>query len=411
MSEKEDVAVLRDLAKEYSELAHKDIQEERRALWKQNNSLKPTRPMILATYGMWNVWCREYFPRQCKCTDSFYYQQELALRMLIFQDSVGDDSVLDPWFTLRAVPKYYQDHRWGLKVRRNRPGIEGGSFIYAPPIQTWDDLSKLKKPHHHIDEERTTENADRLQNAFGDVLEVNRDRSPAALTFWSDISYELAQLRGLEQIMVDMYESPDELHSLISFLQNGIIGLQEEAEKAGDWSLTSQVNQSMVFSEELESSKANAGSRKRKELWCHLASQEFAGVSPAMHEEFLLRYQLPIISKFGLSTYGCCEDLTEKIDMLRQVPNLRIIAVSPRADVAKCAEQIGTDYVISWRPNPTDMICSGFDEERIVRIMRQGLKALAGCRFQIHLKDIETVEGETERIARWVQIVRRITEN
>ena len=47
-----------------------------------------------------------------------------------------------------------------------------------------------------------------------------------------------------------------------------------------------------------------------------------------MHEEFLFRYQLPIMEQAGLVAYGCCEDLTCKIDMLRQIPNLRRIAVS-----------------------------------------------------------------------------------
>ena len=98
-----------------------------------------------------------------------------------------------------------------------------------------------------------------------------------------------------------------------------------------------------------------------------------------MHDEFLLQYQLPIMSRFGLVAYGCCEDLTRKIDMLRQIPNLRIIAVTPRADVGRCAEQIGTDYVISWRPNPADMVCCGFDEARIRRILREGLAAARGA--------------------------------
>ena len=71
-------------------------------------------------------------------------------------------------------------------------------------------------------------------------------------------------------------------------------------------------------------------------------------------EEFLLRYQLPILEKFGLVSYGCCEDLTRKIDMLRRIPNLRRIGIAPAADVAKCAEQIGRDYVLSYRPSPTD---------------------------------------------------------
>ena len=92
--------------------------------------------------------------------------------------------------------------------------------------------------------------------------------------------------------------------------------------------------------------------------------------------------------------------------MLRQVPNLRSIAVSPRADVRACAEQIGRDYVLSWRPNPTDMVCAAWDEGRIRRIIRAGLDAWRGCVAHIHLKDIETVRGDPGRLARWVGIVR-----
>jgi len=70
----------------------------------------------------------------------------------------------------------------------------------------------------------------------------------------------------------------------------------------------------------------------RAQLWGYMAAQEFTAVSPAMHEEFLLRYQLPILKQFGLVAYGCCEDLTKKIDMLRQLKNLRDIAVTPVAN-------------------------------------------------------------------------------
>ena len=55
------------------------------------------------------------------------------------------------------------------------------------------------------------------------------------------------------------------------------------------------------------------------------------------------------------------EDLTNKIDMLRTIPNLRRIAVSPFANVRRCAEQIGTDYVMSYRPSPADMVSYGFN--------------------------------------------------
>jgi hypothetical protein len=141
-----------------------------------------------------------------------------------------------------------------------------------------------------------------------------------------------------------------------------------------------------------------------------MASQEFTAVSPAMHEEFLLRYQLPILARFGLTAYGCCEDLTRKIPMLRRIPNLRRIAVSPFADAAKCAAEIGRDYVLSYRPSPTDMVGYGFDLARIRGILRRDLAACHrhGCHTDVTLKDVETVEGDPTRVGRWVEATREV---
>jgi hypothetical protein len=121
-----------------------------------------------------------------------------------------------------------------------------------------------------------------------------------------------------------------------------------------------------------------------------------------MHDEFLLQYQLPILRSFGLVAYGCCEDLTRKIDMLRQVPNLRHIAVTLVADVRRCAEQIGRDYVTSWRPNPTDMVCASWDEARIRRIVRDGMEAMESQSIRCSrpsslLPSWSSVGGDTQR--------------
>jgi hypothetical protein len=119
---------------------------------------------------------------------------------------------------------------------------------------------------------------------------------------------------------------------------------------------------------------------------------------------------MPIYRHFGLVHYGCCEDLGHKIGMLRQLGNLRSIAVTPVADVKVCAGQIGADYVISWRPNPTDMVCCGYNESLIRRIVGEGLAACRGGYPHIHLKDVETVEGDMTRMGRWVKLVREVSE-
>jgi hypothetical protein len=196
----------------------------------------------------------------------------------------------------------------------------------------------------------------------------------------------------------------------MQFLSTGVLKAQHEAESAGDWCLGAHQNQAMPYAEELPDPAANVNGVSRGQLWCFMAAQEFTAVSPAMHEEFLLRYQLPILSKFGLTAYGCCEDLTNKIDMLRAIPNLRRIAVSPFANVARCAEQIGKDYVLSYRPSPADMVSYGFDPARIRAILTRDLQACRGCHTDITLKDVETVENDPDRVRHWVSLTREVVD-
>ena len=222
------------------------------------------------------------------------------------------------------------------------------------------------------------------------------------------MSTYLGHLRGIENFMADMYDNPAWLHSLVEFLSAGILKVHAEAEAAGDWGLGSHENQAMTYAEELPDPVPNVNGVQRRQLWVFMAAQEFTGVSPAMHDEFLLQYQLPILRHFGLVAYGCCEDLTRKIDMLRKIPNLRRIAVAPSANVARCAEQIARDYVMSYRPSPADMVSYGFDAARIRNIISRDLQACRRCHVDITLKDVETVEKDPDRVRRWVQLTREI---
>ena len=412
MSTQHDIDIVRSLARRYAEIAALGIQDEKRKLWTDHFSLRPTRVPILATYGMWNVWCREVFAdAQMQCEDAFLRDHERRLRMLIFQhEMVGDDTIQEPWISLTASVKGEWGNVWGVEESMHAPGVEGGAAAFDPPIKTWDDVQMLRMTHHEVDEDQTARDLAMLSEAVGDILPIDVNRSPCHIGFMADISTSITKLRGMQQLMIDMYESPEQLHGLLAFMRDGILQNNREAEDAGHYSLTSAQNQAMPYADQLEAPTANSGPRKRSEIWGFCAAQEHTLISPEFHNEFLLQYQLPICEHFGLLHYGCCEDLGRKIDMLRQLKNLRSIAVTPVADVPACAEQIGADYAISWRPNPADMICCGYNEDLIRRIITDGLCACRGCHPHIHLKDIETVEGDVTRLSRWVKLVREIAQ-
>jgi len=403
-----DTKILRDLAKEYRDIASKEIQDERRDLWRRHNSLERTRPPIYVR--LLTAW-DEIPEYRLQCEDSFYRGHESFLRKMIYQDTIGDDYIIEPWITQQVSRVTPPEGLWGVRIRHTPRTQPGGSWKFNSPIKELEDFDKLVKPRHIINEEATSRNVARLQDAVGDILEVNVDRAPAYTGGHADISHDLAQLRGLEQVMWDMTDNPEWLHKLVGFMSDGVLSTHNKAEEAGDWHLCDHQNQAMSYAKELPDPAANGESVKRDKLWGYFAAQEMAQVSPIMHDEFILRYQMPMMEKFGLIAYGCCEDLTNKIDMLRKVPNLRRIAVAPTANVRKCAEQIQRDYVFSYRPNPSEMICCGFNPDLIRRIIRDDMEASKGCHVDITLKDVETVQHHPENLREWVKIVRDISDN
>jgi hypothetical protein len=408
MSASNDVGILRELASRYAEVAAKDIQKERRDLWRKHNSLKRTRVLIHVR----GFPTSEIPEMKLVCEDPFYRGHESQLRTLLYQDHIGDDYVFTPWITQRAAVISPPHSIWGVPIGHIRsPQATGGSWMFDPPIKNLEDIDKLAVPHHAIDEDKTRHDVERIQDAIGDIITINVDRGPDYLSFRGDISTYLSSLRGLEQVFWDMVDNPKWLHRLLAFMRDGILKAQDEAEEAGDFRLCNNGNQAMPYAEELPLMEANSAPVTRDKLQTFMAAQEFTLISPEMHDEFLLQYQLPILKKFGLTAYGCCEDLTNKIDMLRKIPNLRRIAVTPVADVKRSAQQIGTDYVFSWRPNPSKTVCCGFDPDQVRDYTRQALEDSKGCHVDIMLKDIQTLEGQPERLREWVRITREVAED
>ena len=396
-----DVTILRDLAKQYMAVCADPAQDDRRNLWRQHNSLKKTQPLIYVRAFAW----AEMPQAQCLCKDPFYREYENLLRYDLFLYSLGDDSIFEPWITVKAVKEC---SGWGLESERRMPDEERGAYKYDYAIKELDDVKKLRKPWHGIDEKQTQERVSRLQDSIGDILTVDCDRSP--YNYSIALTDDLGMLRGIEHLMLDMVDHPEWLHELVQFMSDGVVAVYDQAEVAGDWGLSPHryTNQAMAYVEELDDPAPNTRGVSRKRLWCHAHSQEFTGVSPAMQEEFILQYQLPVLKEFGLIAFGCCEDLTNKIDMLRQIPNLRRIAVSPFADVARCAEQIGQDYVLSYRPSPADMVSYDFDPDRIRSILKRDLETCKDCHVDITLKDVETIQGDPGRVRKWVAITREV---
>jgi hypothetical protein len=400
----DDVSILRDLAVRYLEICRDPIMKERRNLWRRHNSLKRTTPLIYVRAFAW----QEMPQSHLVCETPFYREYEDFFRQSLFRYTFKDDFIFEPWVTVKAVCQTPSDGVWGLASPRTHSDESRGSFVWDAPIKNEDDITRLHSPNHIIDEEQTLRRVEKITTAIGDIITVNVDRAPIYRIWNGDISTQLAYLRGLEQVMWDMMDRPAWLHKLLSHMRDGILRTHEQAESYGDWSLSAHENQAMPYAEELPDPQANSGPVQRSQLWVFVASQETTAVGPRQFDEFMLQYQLPIMESFGLVAYGCCEDLSPKIDVLRQIPNLRRIAVSPMADVKECANSIGQDYVLSYRPSPTDMVGYGFQPTKVREMLKRDLNACGDCHVDITLKDVETVQYDVDRIRGWVDITREV---
>jgi hypothetical protein len=401
-----DIETMRELVQRYLVLANDPANAVKRDLWRRHNAREQTRIPVYARAFAW----AEMPDRQFVCADPFWHPYEDQLRSQLFRASFEDDWVFEPWLVVEADRDQHPDGYWGTRLTWLKSDHPHGGKAMDNPLKTPDDVRKLIRPRQHINEAATQARLARVQDAVGDLITVTVNRAPISSVWHGDISTDLGHLRGIGNLMFDMMDRPDWLHALLAFMRDAILDTHRAAEEAGDWRLLNHENQSVPYAADLADPAPHSPPVKRRQLWYFCASQETTLLGPAQFDEFMLQYQLPIMAEFGLVAYGCCEDLTRKLDLLRQIPNLRRIAIAPLANVSSCAEQLGRAYVMSYRPSPADMVAYRFDEQRIRRILTRDLTACRAhdCCVDICLKDVETVERDPTRIRRWNKLTRQV---
>ena len=401
-----DIERIRELAKKTYEFALSPEMERRRTLWTNHNSLEFTRPPIYIR----SIPFREYLkPGDLLCQNPALRNLEYKLLSDQYRMQLCDDTVIEPFITVRATVDVDPVGVYGLpaELSEKLPGVLAAA--YKPAIVEERDVDRLHVRPYAVDEEATRRSVAWNEEVLVGILEVAVDRQAPLCGMWrNDISTLLAKLRGLEEIMWDAYDRPEWLHDLIGWMRDRILEHLDQTERGGGFRLCNHQNQAMPYCKELAPPDASDRVVSPKQLWGYMAAQEFTTWGPDMFDEFMFSYQQPILERYGLVAYGCCEDLTRKIPILKRLKNLRRIAVSPFADAGACAEQIGSDYVLSWRPSPAGACSFGVNESAVRDELRRVMDIFDKnhCVWDITLKDLETTGGDPDAIVRWTAIVR-----
>ncbi len=391
--------VIRELAKRYMEMATSEKQQKMNARMKATNDLKIVRPPVLIDEIQWRQMnidgelnCVSEDPRARRA--EFFFRQALYRRKYL-----KADTLFDPFWRVRmrfestgsGLPKTKGEVAGSAK----NTGIASHSF--EDLLEDEDILENLFMPTFTLRPDIDEENMNFYMDLFGDTIPVKlTGHNYFTFAPWDDISF----LRGIEPILMDMYDRPEYLHRIMQHYVSVFEAEMDFAEK------NMPIDPSVIDMHCTPAMISGLAENGLKATWYRGTAQAFSVVSPAMFEEFEVNYIRPLAERFAYSYYGCCEPLHDRMDAIKKIANLRKIGVSPWANVESGAEQIGGNYVFARKPNPAN-VAIRTDAEVVRRETEETVKACIkyGCPCEFVLKDISTISNRPENLIVWANTV------
>lgn len=401
-----DKRVLRDLAKKLAEVAALPVQKEKADLWRRLNRLERVRPLVMLFNDTWHETGSQI---ELETQDEFARGQEWWLRTTLYHwEHMKDDHVYE---AKAYSPIAIRDTGWGIKTEPTRPDHVFGAVKYNPILDEKADPQMVKMPTLSVDEEETERQYQRLLDIYGGILAVEK-RGVAGHGFC--IMDQFIQWRGIENMFTDLVDRPGWVHSWMKRMTQWHLSRLDQLEKINGLSLNNGNigvgSGGLGFTDELPRPDFDGVHVRCLDQWGHATTQIFSLVSPEMHGEFALQYEKRFLERFGLASYGCCEPLDMKLHIVKTIPNLRRVSMSPWGDVARGAEGLEDKYVFSYRPNPAIIGMESWDLEFCRNQLRDALDKTRGCIVEVIMVALHNCRGEPRRMWEWVEMAMRLVE-
>ncbi|OQA47343.1 MAG: hypothetical protein BWY52_00235 [Chloroflexi bacterium ADurb.Bin325] len=408
-----DRETLRRLAAEQAAIAQLPVHREKAEMWRRLNDLESVRPMVWINEICWNE-VNVDDELTLRCTDPWLREVEFGLRTRLYQwRHLPADMIVDPYI---PCPLVIRNSGFGLSedvdiVRTDDTSDVVSRHFHAQIVEP-EDIAKIKSPVITYDAELTEARYQTLTDILGDILPVVKVGIKGS---WFAPWDELIRWWGVEAAMKDLVDRPEMVEAAIARLVDGYIAMLDQWEALN--LLTRNDDNTRIGSGGYGHTKALPGEPydpqhpRPRNLWGCATAQIFGAVSPRMHWDFALKHEMRWLERWGLTYYGCCEPLDVKMSILRRIPNLRKLSMSPWIDIERAVRNVGTDYVMSRKPNPAVLAEDIWRPERARQDLVDFLDRARGCHVEIILKDISTVRYDPRRLWDWARIAMEVVED
>ncbi len=399
-----DQKILQELAKAYMEAACEPVNAERRKRAYATNGLQPVRPLVWVDELPWHELNIDG-ALTLRCENALSQEIEQFLRRKLLQWKYFQaDMILEPYYPMSMS---IRSTGIGFQVVEEVLVGDGKNNIishsYKDQLDTLEKLAVLHNPVVTRDYEEEKRRIADAQELLGDAMPVRL--CPQNMYYYAPWD-RVCRMRGMTPLLMDLAAEPELMHATIQKFSSVLNADIDALNAVNAFGVSaSSLHCTPPYSRELETIEATEGPSVHS-AWFRALAQPFGEVSPAMHDEYDIQYLLPIAKKFGLCYYGCCEPLSDRIDILKQIPNLRKVGVTPWSSVDVSAEKLGRDYVFARKPNPA-MVATTLDEDAVRRDITHVIEACRKneCPYEFVLKDISTIGYRPDNLIRWVQVV------
>jgi hypothetical protein len=409
----QDIDVLRKLAGELAAIAALPVHREKARLWTALNDLKSRRPMVWINEICWNEMDVDG-ELTLQAEHPWARDQERGLRKTIYQwRHLPADMIVNDYL---ACPLAIEDSGWGIhedvEVVKTDVSNEVVSRHFHKQICELEDLDKIAMPvvTHNVAE---TEARFQLMNSvYAGIMPVKKSgQSHVWFTPWDF----LIRWWGIEEAMTDMYDRPELVHAAVERMVDAWMVEMDQFEAQGLLALDN--NNTRVGSggygyvSSLPGKDFQSDHVKPHNMWGCSNAQIFSEVSPEMHWEFAIQHDLRWLKRWGLTYYGCCEPLDGKAEILKRIPNLRKVSVSPWCKSERAVSDLGGKYVLSRKPSPAILAEDNWHPDRARADLVKFMEATGGaCHVELIMKDISTVRYKPQRLWEWSRIAMEVAE-